>query len=90
MSNMNNISKLPYVQWLEETLQEMVTLPLDAICITAKLQDGSVYTSYSDDCTMNDKVMFAGYIQQDAMMQTLRANFKMKAIEDEENDETDE
>lgn len=89
MSDMNNISKLPYVRWLEETLQEMVTLPLDAICITAKLQDGAIYRSYHN-CNVNDKVLFAGHIQMDAVSDTMRANFKMKAIDDEENDETNE
>lgn len=86
---MSNISKLPYAQWLEETLQEMVTLPLDAICITARLPDGAIYRSYHN-CTINDQILFSGHIQMDALIHTQRENFKMTPIDDEENDETDE
>lgn len=82
MSN-NDITKQNYTQWLEETLREILELPTESICISVKLQGGAVYTSYSDECTMMDKLQFSGVIQQDAMLDMMRANGLVK----DENDE---
>lgn len=85
MSN-NDITKQNYAQWLEETLREVLELPVDSICISVKLTGGAVYTSYSDECTMMDKLQFSGVIQQDAMLDMMRTNGLVK---DEDEDDTD-
>lgn len=79
----NNLKELPYAQWLETALQELVTLPVKGLCISAALEDGYVYTNYYQIST-NDKITIAGYIQQHATIDTLRANGFIKDEEEEE------
>lgn len=73
MSN-NDITKQSYTKWLEDTLREMLGLPIESVCIVAKLTDRAVFTSYSDECTMMDKLQFSGIIQQDAMLDMMQNN----------------
>ena len=70
---MNDITIKTYASFMEQTLQEMVTLPVEGICIITKLSGGAVYTSYFNSTSM-DKITYAGLIQQDAMIETLRIN----------------
>lgn len=70
---MNELNKLPYAQWLEETLHNIVGMPVESICIMAKFDTGDVGSSYYN-CSVADKVMFAGFVQQDAMIETLKVN----------------
>lgn len=82
MSTLNN---LPYAKWLEESLQNMVGKPIEAICIMTRFEGGEVGNGYWN-CTMGDKLLFAGVIQQDAMFDTMEAN-GMLANDDEEDSE---
>ena len=77
---MNDITTKAYANFMEETLQEMVTLPVEGICIITKLSGGSVFTSYYNATSM-DKITFAGLIQQDAMIETLKINKMLNADE---------
>lgn len=70
---MSDILTKDYASFMEETLKEMVTLPVEGICIITKLSGGAVFTSYYNSTSM-DKITYAGLIQQDAMIETLRAN----------------
>lgn len=70
---MNDITTKTYASFMEKTLQEMVTLPVEGICIITKLSGGAVFTSYYNSTSM-DKITYAGLIQQDAMIETLRIN----------------
>jgi hypothetical protein len=84
MSKMNNeLNKLPYAQWLETALRYLIAFPVRGICINAVDDDGNIYTNYYK-ITMHDKLAISGSIQQDAMLDTLRAN---EYIKDEELDE---
>lgn len=85
MSN-NDITKQSYTKWLEDTLREMLGLPIESICIVAKLTDRAVFTSYSDGCTMMDRLQFSGIIQQDAMLDMMRSNKIITDIEDPEDE----
>ena len=70
---MNNINNMPYASWLEKTLQDVVDMPVESIYIVTKLKGGATVPSFYN-CNVNDKILFAGIIQQDAMMDTIQAN----------------
>ena len=86
MPDNNNVFRdIPYAQWLEEALKEMIHFPIVGICINAVTDTGEVYTNYHN-ITMMDKLKIAGLIQQDAMIETLHANNMIN--EEIEEDET--
>lgn len=86
MANNNNIfADISYAQWLEEALKELIEFPVKGICISAIATTGEVYTNYHK-IPMMDKLKIAGLIQQDAMIETLRANNMIN--EENEEDET--
>ena len=70
---MGDIRSKEYAAYMEHTLKDMNDLPVESICIITKLKDGAVYTSYYNS-TMTDKLIYAGLVQQDAMLDTLRAS----------------
>lgn len=70
---MNDITTKAYANFIKKTLSEMVTLPIEGICIITKLSGGAVFTSYYNSSSM-DKITYAGLIQQDAMIDTLKIN----------------
>ena len=82
----NNLNNIPYAQWLEQTLQEIIKLPIKGICLNAVLNNGEAYTAYYN-ITMLDKITVAGLIQQDAMLDTMAANGFIEYADEE--DETD-
>ena len=46
----NNVFKdIPYAQWLENTLQEMVHLPVKGVCLAATTDNGAIYNSYYNE-----------------------------------------
>ena len=79
-----NINELHYAPWLENALKELVHFPVKGICMFAITENGEVYSNYSDDISMVDKVTIAGLIQQDATIDVLVAN---KMVKDPEEDE---
>ena len=86
----NNVFKdIPYAQWLENTLQEMVHLPVKGVCLAATTDNGAIYNSYYN-VGMTDKITIAGVIQQDAMLDTLSANEYINIEADEEDDDETE
>lgn len=87
---MDNINDLPYAKWLEESLQNIVGKPVQAICIMTKFDSGDTGTGYYE-CSVADKLLFAGFLQQDAMLDTMKANgYIPDDEEDEEDEDTDE
>lgn len=88
------LSKLPYAEWLEQSLRNIVGKPVQAMCIMTKVAstdknlDDEVGTGYWN-CSCADKLVFAGFIQQDAMLDTMRANGYLPE-DDEEEDSEDE
>ena len=69
----NNLKDIPYTQWLENALQELIKLPVKGICLSAITTTGEAYTNYYE-ISMMDKLLIAGLIQQDATLDTLAAN----------------
>lgn len=78
-----NLNEIHYTKWLEETLQNIVTLPVKGIALNVVLSDGSVYTDYYN-LSMNNKLTIAGLVQQDAMYDSMRANGLIKNVEEED------
>lgn len=72
---MSNINNMPYASWLEETLQSVVDMPVESMYIITKIKGGATIPAFYN-CNVNDKILFAGIIQQDAMMDALKANDK--------------
>lgn len=70
---MEDICSKGYAAFMEETLQGMVQMPVEGICVITKLKGNSVFTNYYNS-NMMDKFVYAGVIQQDAMLDTLKAN----------------
>ena len=86
---MSKLTELPYAQWLEQSLRNIIDLPVEAICIITKMEDGEVGTGYWNT-SMADKLVFSGIINQDAMLETLRVNGFIEDEEDEDEDEQEE
>lgn len=85
----NNLNEIPYAQWLEQTLQDIIKLPIKGICLNAILENGEVYTAYHN-ASVHDKITIAGFIQQDAMIDTLAVNNFIQTEEDEDEDGEEE
>lgn len=83
---MNELTKLPYAKWLEETLQIMIDMPVESIAIAVKNNDGTIGTNYYN-CSVVDQITFAGFIQQDAMISTLKVNGLVPDSDTEEGNE---
>lgn len=84
-----DLSTLPYTKWLEEAVAGIIGMPVDSICILTKYKDGSVQTGYYK-CNVNDQLLFAGFLNQDAMIKTLKINGLVKREEGEEDTFEDE
>ena len=80
---------LPYAEWLEKSLQNIASSPIQSICIVAKRTNGEMLTGYYN-CSVTDKLLFAGYINQDAMMDSLYANGYISGEDDDEDDDEED
>lgn len=84
-----NLKELHYAQWLEETIQDIVKLPVKGIALSLILEDGSVYSNYHNIPAL-DKLTIAGTIQQDAMYDSMRANGLIKDVDEEDESDGEE
>lgn len=78
-----DLKSLPYVEWLENALQELVRFPVKGICMFAIAEDGAIYSNYHE-VPMMDKLTIAGLIQTDATTDSLINNGFIKPIEEDE------
>lgn len=85
MPKKNDITKMPYAQWLEQALREISETSVRGIALVGLLENGDVYTNYWN-ASMVDKLVLAGLINQDATLDMLAAQ---GFIEYEEEDEED-
>ena len=96
---MSDLKKLPYAEWLEQSLQNIIGKPVQSICIITKYTPDPVEgeedtgdeigTGYWH-CSCADKLLFAGFLQQDAMLDTMKANGYIPDDEEDEENEEDE
>lgn len=84
-----NLNELHYAQWLEETIQDIVKLPVKGIALSLILEDGSVYSNYYKVPAL-DKLTIAGTIQQDSMYDSMRANGLIKDVDEEDESDGEE
>lgn len=85
MTNNTNITQMPYATWLEQTLRDISTLPISGIAFVGVLEGGEMYANYYE-CSMTDKLLAAGLINQDATLDMLAAQGVIKYVDEEEDD----
>lgn len=85
MSENVNLNALPYAEWLEKAMHDLVKMPIEGLCFTAILKSGEAYTNYYNISMMN-KLTIAGLIQQDAMLDSMAANGFIEYADEEEGD----
>lgn len=88
---MKDLNKLPYAEWLEQSLQNIVGKPVQSICIMTRFAEedeetGDTVGSGYWHCSVADKLVFAGFLQQDAMLDTMKVNGYIPDDEDNEDD----
>lgn len=79
----------PIVDWVLQTMRDISQMPIKGIALVATTTTGETYTNYHD-VQMNDKLLIAGLINQDAMFDALAANGVIGYADDEEEDAGDE
>ena len=83
MSNENNnLNNIPYAEFLEQTLKELITMPVKGIALNAVLDGGAVYTAYHN-VSMQNKLTISGITQQDATLDFLKVNNYVKNPDEE-------
>lgn len=87
-NNKNDITEMHYASWLENALEHLTNLDITGLSMVAIDSNGNTYTNYYN-ISMGDKLVIAGLIQQDAMMDTLAANGMIESDDDEDNCEDD-
>lgn len=86
MDNEVNLSEISYAEWLEKALQEMIKMPVKGVCLFAITENGDFYNNYHN-ISLADKFIMAGFIQQDAMWDSMAANGVIEPDGGEENDQ---
>ena len=66
-------SNLPFAEWLEDTIKNLVESNPKHICVTAILPDETVGTAYWM-CDARDKAILAHNIQADVTLDIIEAN----------------
>jgi hypothetical protein len=82
---MENILTKGYASFMENVLRDMVDLPVEGICVVTKLRGGANVESYYNS-SQTDKILYAGLIQQDAMIDVLKANKMLREPNPEEEE----
>lgn len=76
--------------WLEEILKFIYDENCVSVAVACTTEEGPILTSYYR-CSSADKALYASYINQDSMLDTLEANpRKLKEILDSCDDEESE
>lgn len=68
-----DITKLPYAPWLEDTIREMTEHEAQSICIAVKVDGCAMLTGYWN-ADAQDKAIFAHHIQSDIILDIVQQN----------------
>ena len=79
----NDLIDMPYAESLEGALRRISVMPMRTLILIGITEDGDTYNDYYN-ATMGDKLMIAGMIQQDAMLDTLEANGYINSMDDDD------
>ena len=79
-----NFKDIPYAEWLEGALQELVKFPVKGICMFATTNDGTIYSNYHK-ISMMDKLTIAGLIQTDATTESLAINGLINSVDEDDD-----
>lgn len=85
----NDITKMPYASWLEQALRDISEHPLQGIVLAGIDEGGDVYANYYE-LSMAAKILIAGIINQDAMLDTLINSGYIEDDDEEEEDDAEE
>lgn len=85
MPKNTSITEMPYAEWLEHSLRDIVTFPVRGIALAITTEEGDTYTNYYN-ASMTDKLVISGLIQQDATLDMMVANGIVE-YQDEDEDE---
>lgn len=81
-----DITKMPYAPWLEDTIREMTEHEVQSICIAVKVDGVAMLTGYWNADTQ-DKAMSAAAIQNDIVSDIVEQTADAIKREMEEGDE---
>ena len=81
-----DITKLPYAPWLEDTIREMTEHEVQSICIGAITQNGDTMTGYWNS-DLQDKAVLASAILSDIVLGIVEQNIDVIKRAMEEGDE---
>lgn len=86
---MQDVTKSPYAEWLEEFIKSVMELEPEKIGVCAILPDGNTMTGYYGECCHQDKAMMGYHMNLDAVMDVTTANAKgiIAAAEEEDGEE---
>lgn len=85
---MSKLNELPYAQWLEDSLSNVIKSNTQSICIMTKNDNGEIGSGYFN-CSVADKILFAGFINHDATIESLAVNGYIDDCEDEDEEDFD-
>lgn len=85
MDNEVDLNDISYAKWLENALQEMIQMPVKGVCLFAITDNGDFYNNYHN-ISVADKFVMAGFIQQDAMFDSMAANGIIEQDDGEEEE----
>ena len=60
---MEDIRKKDYAGFLEETLEALVEMPIEGLCVIGKMKGGATFVNYYKS-SMADKILYAGLIHE--------------------------
>lgn len=81
-----DITKLPYAPWLEDTIRFLTEHDVQSICIWAITQNGDTMTGYWNS-DLQDKAVLASAIQSDIVLGIVEQNIDVIKRAMEEGDE---
>lgn len=83
------IEKIPFKDFFEESIKTICEHDPTALAMAVLLEDGQIFTGYCN-AEIADKAVMANAIQQDAMMDMIRANIGEIAGLLKENEEEED
>lgn len=87
---MKDVKELPYAGWLEECIRRLADMDAETIAMAAILPGGECFTAYFN-ASLQDKLIMAGNIHMDVMLDMTKVNAReiLRAAEEQEEEDDD-